>query len=285
MTKQEARAKFQQADGLFQQRRYAEALLLLDELDEEFPGERRILYPKARCLAKLKRYDEAQALTETIIAEHRFSPAHELLQHIRTRKMAAASADDYTHLPSDLDSILNTPAAYRTAPPPLPSSRTSPQWFGPALVIGIALLVLIGGAFGQARWGDAYDEWIAQANAEGEFTGDPPVGGILFTILFYLPVGLAVGSLAGYLSLLVVKRLPYDDFWSNVKDIFLYVVYCSLLAFVPLVGWVFIPYILYKHYETSFWDLVVMALVYILVAGVLEFAVSFVIGLGSLAFA
>lgn len=289
MDKQEAKAKFEEADRLYQAGQFENALQTLDELDRAFPDERRVQFPKARCLAKLGRFDEARTLASQIVLEHGYTPARKLMEHLDRRAAAPAEShapDSFSHLPKDLESILDGPKSFGSggAPPPIPAAQTAPDWVKPAAAVAIIVIVLVAGAFGQARWGDAFDEWMEQAETSDGTVGGPPLGGVLFTILFYLPVGLATSSLAGYVSLLVVKRLPYDDFWDNMKDILLYVVYCTLLAFVPLIGWVLIPYILYKHYETSFFDLVVMAIMYILVSGVLQVAVGFVIGLGSVAF-
>ena len=69
---------FREADRLYRREKYLTALEILEELDGLFPDDRNVLFPKARCLAKLERMDEAYDLCEEIIEKFDYARAHEL---------------------------------------------------------------------------------------------------------------------------------------------------------------------------------------------------------------
>lgn len=69
MDKATAKEKHRQAKRLYGEKRYAEALAVLDELDRAFPDERNVLYPRARCLAKMGRREQALALCEQLVMD------------------------------------------------------------------------------------------------------------------------------------------------------------------------------------------------------------------------
>jgi len=75
----DATKRFQQADRLFREGRYKEALYILNLLDESFPNDRHILWPKAMCLTKLGRRDDAIALLQRIVDEFDYPKAKDLL--------------------------------------------------------------------------------------------------------------------------------------------------------------------------------------------------------------
>lgn len=80
-----ANKRFQRADDLFTEKRYREALALLDELDREFPGRKNILYPRALCLAKVGDFRKAREIAERLVEEFDDPRAERLLE-----RMAAA---------------------------------------------------------------------------------------------------------------------------------------------------------------------------------------------------
>ncbi|NUM52180.1 MAG: hypothetical protein HUU46_00925 [Candidatus Hydrogenedentes bacterium] len=67
--KTDAREKFKQADQLFRDKRFPEALTVLDELDKQFPDTKNVIYPRAMCLARVGRYDEALDLCRQLKVE------------------------------------------------------------------------------------------------------------------------------------------------------------------------------------------------------------------------
>lgn len=73
---------FSQADRLYRDRQYADALEILDRLDQEFPDTKRIMHPRARCLHRLGRTDECLQVLELIISRHDHERSKQLKQRV-----------------------------------------------------------------------------------------------------------------------------------------------------------------------------------------------------------
>lgn len=73
-----AQNKFGQADQLFQQSRFDEALSLLDELDQAFPNSPNIMYPRARCLVEIGETNEAMDLLDELVLQFQHEEAMQL---------------------------------------------------------------------------------------------------------------------------------------------------------------------------------------------------------------
>ncbi|MCC6152460.1 MAG: tetratricopeptide repeat protein [Candidatus Hydrogenedentes bacterium] len=67
--KTDAREKFKHADQMFREKNYPAALETLDELDKEFPDTKNVIYPRAMCLARVGRFDEALDLCRQLKVE------------------------------------------------------------------------------------------------------------------------------------------------------------------------------------------------------------------------
>ncbi len=80
MKPKDATFKFKLADESYRAGRFAEALSLLEEIDRGFPGNRNVMFPRARCLAKLDRTDEALVLCNLL---------SELYDHGKAREFKA----------------------------------------------------------------------------------------------------------------------------------------------------------------------------------------------------
>ena len=89
MNRDEAKRRFDQADVLYRQERYGEALEILDALDREFPDTRHVMYPRAMCLGKLKRLAEAVGVCDRIVERFGYAPARELRKALQTEQGAA----------------------------------------------------------------------------------------------------------------------------------------------------------------------------------------------------
>jgi hypothetical protein len=63
---EDAKQQYDQATAWYQEKRYAEALELLDELDAVHPMTQNIMYPRALCLAAMGRAEEALQLCEQL---------------------------------------------------------------------------------------------------------------------------------------------------------------------------------------------------------------------------
>lgn len=86
MQKSEAKVKFEQADILYREQKYEEALFVLAELDTTFPRQQNIMYPRARCLVKLGRDKDALAVLDEIIDNFKYDKARELRSLILTQE-------------------------------------------------------------------------------------------------------------------------------------------------------------------------------------------------------
>jgi thioredoxin-like negative regulator of GroEL len=75
----EASTKFKMSRRLYAERRFPEALALLEQLDAAFPDTKNVLYPHAMCLAALGRLHEARPLCERLVSKHADPRAQELL--------------------------------------------------------------------------------------------------------------------------------------------------------------------------------------------------------------
>jgi hypothetical protein len=67
--KTDARDKFKHADQMFREKNFPAALETLDELDKEFPDTKNVIYPRAMCLARVGRFDEALDLCRQLKVE------------------------------------------------------------------------------------------------------------------------------------------------------------------------------------------------------------------------
>lgn len=83
MHRHEARERFAQSKTLFAQKRYPEALIVLDELNATFPNEKHIMLARAICLAELQRPLEAIQICEQAVALHKDPKSQELLVRLR----------------------------------------------------------------------------------------------------------------------------------------------------------------------------------------------------------
>ncbi len=83
MHQHEAREKFARSNILFQQKRYPEAMIALDELDANFPNDKHIMLARAMCLAELQRPQEAVQICELAVAMHQDPKAEAYLARLR----------------------------------------------------------------------------------------------------------------------------------------------------------------------------------------------------------
>ncbi|MCC6796718.1 MAG: tetratricopeptide repeat protein [Candidatus Hydrogenedentes bacterium] len=67
--KTDAKEKFNHADQMFREKNFPAALEVLDELDKEFPDTKNVIYPRAMCLARVGRFDEALDLCRQLKVE------------------------------------------------------------------------------------------------------------------------------------------------------------------------------------------------------------------------
>lgn len=151
MNGQLAKRLFKQADDLYRGKNYAAALEILDRLNAAFPDTRRIMYPRAMCLAEVGRVEEAIAICDRLISRHKYKRARELKARVQKyeRVLPAWNAGVGPGLTDSgirrLD-VGNGPSAFHVAPPPpVPVWRST----GARFAVGVALFVVaIAAGFG-----------------------------------------------------------------------------------------------------------------------------------------
>ncbi len=148
MDAQTAQQQFQQADRLYREGRYAEALALLNALNKEFPNTKNLMYAAALCLEKVGNIEEAKFLCNALIRQFDYGKAKELLTSIESTPQINAQLDDLLY--KDILSERKKPV------PPLPSaapSNTKKYVLFGIIVAAVAILgvaVLFGGNGGSA---------------------------------------------------------------------------------------------------------------------------------------
>lgn len=169
-------------------------------------------------------------------------------------------------LPKDLDALVNRPfGAQSGGPPPVMQSSSRNALILWILLAVVASLGYIGGfvsAIPQLAEAGLTAEQAAERQEEVA-AEDIPWGAIGTLVVASLACAFVYGSLAGYWSLRVVDALPFGDFGDNMKDIALYTLFCFMLWFVILIGWIFIPVILAKHYSLSVWKTIMVMVLWI----------------------
>lgn len=154
MEKWKAKRDFAAADDLFQRKKYNEALEVLNRLNREYPNNRRVMMPRALCLAEMGRYHEAATLCEQILAEQEYPRARRLLTKLQPY-LKSAQIPLYEP-PGAIDRMENEHAAAARAafgdepPTYLPPVDPGDGWGRPLLISAIVIVIaaaLGGGAF------------------------------------------------------------------------------------------------------------------------------------------
>ncbi len=263
MDKSKSEYEFREADRFYRLRRYPEALAILEELNREHPGTRRVLYPMARCLARLERYADALELTGRLIEEFEYEPAR-LLHAKLEKRTESAKLLNLDEIDVELSGALGFKST--AAPPALPvesSSSAKVNW-----ILGAALIAVLGVlVFFQNRVGFEFAEWLTAVNEQPEVIPPVPVGSAIYFGILVFTLSYIGGCLGGYCGLAVVQALPFSTFEDNLKDVALYVLYGTLLSLIVILGWIAILVILYRHYELRFGNLIVVVFVYRAVGG------------------
>jgi tetratricopeptide (TPR) repeat protein len=139
MDSDEATSLFAHSDSLFKSGEYQEALTILDQLNARFPDKRKVLYPKARCLAKLKRYNEALVICERLVEHHGYEKAKELQTYLLGK--SAVPEDPVDDNSYSVDAMTrNIEEVLSIDPNPAPNASASFVTSKPS--IGLVLTVL-----------------------------------------------------------------------------------------------------------------------------------------------
>ncbi len=132
-----AQTQFQKADDFYRQKRFEEALRVLDTLDTAFPNTRNIMLPRARCLRHLNRPQEAMEICDHLIDRFGDEKAVKLKNAIASAQAAAERDSSIGFAPLRLEDLgLDSPTPPPAPPPP------KRQWKAPVLAV-LALMVAL----------------------------------------------------------------------------------------------------------------------------------------------
>jgi len=184
---QQASQQFKQAEALYQQGQYEQALEILFQLNAQYPNSKNILYPMALSLENLGQIDKAEQLCERLVQLQ-----HPNAERIKARLMAkkGTPASDEFAMPNldgmdmggldlggmdmggdmggmDLMGDLDAPRPKRAVPRPAPSSDLPKKIVtiavGLIVVCGIAALGIVGS---QKGWFKSNRETIETVEAK-----------------------------------------------------------------------------------------------------------------------
>lgn len=258
MDKKEAKQIFLQADVLYTQGRYDDALHLLQRLNREFPRQKHIMYSAALCLEQLGRAQESIALCEQLIERFEDERAELILSRFAgedkveepiispsgTRKL---STDDRR-----LIALLMQDPDNQT---PLPAQKGSAR----------VLLYSLGSAALLLTFLIAVGAFIYYAPPAGPSTGIS-LGGSENALSFgqvlvlYLASSFAANAVSMYVVLGLMGHQRYESPVDNVFDVMHYAFIVSLLLLVPVLGWLAIPIVLRRHYFLAIGQLLLFLL-------------------------
>ena len=136
---QDAQAAFSRADHLYRTKQYRECIAILDELNHAFPNQRHILYPSARCLAKLGRMEQAESLCDRLVDEFGYTKALEL--KLRIQRVEPEPQPLEGEFAFDALSIDHNATTIPMGPRPKPAPNPMANW----IVAAIFVLMILAG--------------------------------------------------------------------------------------------------------------------------------------------
>jgi tetratricopeptide (TPR) repeat protein len=142
----QAQSQFQKADDFYQSGRFEEALSVLDRLNEAYPDKRNIMFPRARCLRRLKRPQEAMEVCDRLIELFGDERAVKLKNAIASAEAATQQESSVGFAPLTLEDLgITSKPAPAPAPPPRRGSRTTMMMVAlfilAAAVVGLAVML------------------------------------------------------------------------------------------------------------------------------------------------
>lgn len=185
--RKEAERLFHEADSLYRAQRYADSLDILNRLNDAFPNQHRILFPRARCLAKLGQFQDALTVCQTLVEEHDYDKAKPLLDQLTQHQAAPSTVEIEPYLESGFETPPPTDGrAFDSkidleSPPPIGISAIERKKRRKGLRIKpvrTALLILIG----LAVWQGWMVWWLGAGLAAGYFALKFALGRLLMRL-------------------------------------------------------------------------------------------------------
>jgi hypothetical protein len=270
-----AKEKFKQADELAREGRYDESLRVLYELNEAFPKNQKILFPIAQNLANAGRFDDALAVCSNLIAMFSDEKAAQLKRQIEAKVRESQSPtpdDDFASIEGldgmggmGLDDILGPSSSTSTAPIQVENSVEWWKWALGALGI-VAVVVLIG--VGVLALGNTDFE-----SGEGvESNGEMGITIGIYVVAWFIGYIWHIG--VSFMTLLVIKGLPEDTFFDNIKHISRVSFIFMMISLIPVLGGIAALIYFVKVYDISFGGCLVYVIVIWLSVMLFAFLIS-----------
>lgn len=274
--------KFKQADQLFRDERYQEALTVLEELNQHHPNAKNIMYPAAMCLDKLGRSQEALPLCDHLIQSFQDPRAEALKADIEGRSMSSSLDSMYDMSGLDTDvlgggaDILDMPTTTTHYKPVEPEGIPWMKYGLIALGVVAVLIVLIVPVM---TYEAPPPEDIPTVVAE-----DQPVNttAIYAGALAFFACVVVFQAAGAYLALMLMRALPHEDFASNAFNLFISLFLASILE-GSLFGIFLTGLYFSKAYDLGFGGIVVLYIARI-VFGVVGFVLGAMIFASSFAY-
>ena len=281
MDKKDAKEVFQQADTLYTQGQYEEALHLLQHLNREFPRQKHIMYCAALCLEQLGRAQESIALCEQLLARFHDERAEVILsrfageERVEEPIISPSGTRKLSHDDRHLLAMLMQNPENQT---PLPAQHGSARVLLYSLG-GTALLMVFLIATG------AFVYYAPEAGPSTGITlnthGSPLSLGQVLVV--YLGTSFSANTVAMFVLLGLMGHHHYESAVDNIFDVMQYAFVISLLLLVPLLGWIAIPIVLRRHYAFAIGELLLFLMLQSVLAtgfSIIFSAIMLILGYG-----
>ncbi len=244
MEKGEAEFYFHEADRLFKEDHYLEALQHLAVLDNAFPGTFNVLFPMALCCERLGRIDEAYERCARLFKQFPAGKHQEPLQELYGRVCRqqqgrnGTSGQIFTPVPAH-EFIKDTPTHTEL-------KRTGTMALGnwdlpwANILVGLSVLavffVLLSLLVPMARQG------ISEQSPQILYWG----------IALMLLVQFMLACIIAYAALWVMNKHIHQEFIPDAIDVCIAMaIYILISAFIPIIGSLVGLYFLARHYEMA----------------------------------
>lgn len=253
MEKGEAEFYFHEADRLFKEGHFLEALQHLSVLEGEFPGNFNILFPMALCCEQLGRTDEAYErcarMFEQFTSEKQQEKLRGLFSRVCRQQQAGKGIGGQVPAPFPAHEFIED------TPKHTELNRTGTMALGswdipwPSILMGLAVLavffLLLAGLTYFVRQG------AAAQNPHAVYWGMA----LLALAQFMLTCIIA------YAVLWVMNKLLHEELIRDAVDVCIAMFIASLISgFLPFIGFFVAIYYLAKHYEMGFGEAIIFLL-------------------------
>lgn len=150
MTREEAETLFREAEILYRDRRYSEAHDVLRQLDDAYPETRNVLYPLAKCLRRMGRFQEASNICDTLVRKFSDKRAGYMRKQLKeaidrsNAKTIQVIQRVQAVVDEEPDDVFGALEGVHLTGPPAPAER-GPQSLGRYIVAGVLVgIVLVG---------------------------------------------------------------------------------------------------------------------------------------------